>query len=609
VTNSRVFGSVALSMLAVAALVVAPAIAAPGDLTPEQRALKTAIGKLDSQLPLTAADHTALKKAASARKLEQLRVCGDPGNMPLSDINRAGYGNKIIELVAKEMGTEVHYFWRPYLERGITRQTFEVNECDVLLDMPVGFERILTTTPLYKTTYVLAYRNDRGIDISNLDDPKLHELKIGVFQTSGLRSALTKRGIIKNVSLHVLSHNADLKPENQPYQQVKKVLDGKLDVAGIWGPFAGWLKAQGEPLTIQPVNMWEDEIPQEFEIAIGLRNIDWILKYKFDLALEARKAEIEKILRDFGVPLVQCSKCVVQGDLPQHGIYTVPLQESTDQRAGPTPAVAPDQLVTQERVETWLADGADLDTELANAVLAADIARIKFLLTKGADLNKRDSQGYTALQSAARQRKPKLIADLIALKADADATDTDGYTALHHAVLRNSPEAIKALIEGGADANKMTSNGYTPLALAILEDHYKSAAALVEAGADVNTPIGEAKLTPLMLTCGKEGNKLHLGAGKHRVEKWNPKDPGILEIARALIDKGANVNAVSDSGVTALILAASHNNTPVVGLLAQASADVNAKTKDGKTAVDLAKANGNDAVVSLLRLLEQAGSN
>lgn len=579
------------------------------ELSREERALKTAIGKLDSQLPLTAADHTALKKAATARKLEQLRVCGDPGNMPLSDVNRAGYGNKIIELVAKEMGTEVHYFWRPYLERGITRQTFEVNECDVLLDMPVGFERILTTTPLYKTTYVLAWRSDRGIDIANLDDPKLHELKIGVFQTSGLRSALTKRGVIKNVSLHVLSHNADLKPENQPYQQVRKVLAGELDVAGIWGPFAGWLKAQGEPLTIKPVNLWEEEIPQEFEIAIGLRNIDWILKYKFDLALEARKAEIEKILRDFGVPLVQCSKCVVQGDLPQHGIYTVPLQESADQRSGPAPAIAADQLVTQERVEGWLADGADIDTELANAVLAADVARIKFLVGKGADLNKRDSQGYTALQSAARQRKPKLITDLIALKADVNATDQDGYTALHHAVLRNSPEAIAALMQGGADANTLTSTGYTPLALGILEDHYKSALALIEQGADVNSPIGDARLTPLMLASGKEGNKLHLGAGKQRVERWNPKDPGALEIARALIDKGANVNAISETGVTAVILAASHNNAPIVGLLTQAGADVTIKTKDGKTAVDLAKANGNDAVVSLLRLLEQAGPN
>lgn len=600
--------SVALAGLLIGLLLPHVVSATDKDLTPEERALKTAITKLDSQLPLSSADHTALKKAAAARKLDGMRVCGDPGNLPLSDINRAGYQNEIIELVAKEMGAQVNYFWRPYLERGITRQTFESNDCDVLLDMPVGFERVLTTTPLYKTTYVLAYRDDRGIDITSLDDPKLKELKIGVYQTSGIRTALKMRGINTNISLHVLSHNADLKPENQPYQQVQQVVDGKLDVAAVWGPFAGWLKAKGAPLVVKPVNLWEDDIPQEFEVAIGLRNVDWILKYKFDLALEARKADIEQTLREFGVPLVQCSKCVVQGDLPAHGIYTVPLQRDTAAGAG-GPPVAPDQLVTQERVEGWLADGADIETELSNAVLASDLPRIKFLISKGADLNQRDNQGYTALQNAARQRKAKLIEDLIVLKADVNATDSDGYTALHHAVLRNSAETVQALRSHGADGNVPTANGYTALALAIVEDHYKSAIALIDSGVAVDTPVGPARLTPLMLASGKESNMLTLGAGKQRIEKWNPKDPGILDIARALIGKGANVNAVSDTSVTALILAASHNNAPIVGLLAQAGADPHAKTKDGKTAADLARQNGNDAVVSLLKLLEQAGNN
>jgi quinoprotein dehydrogenase-associated probable ABC transporter substrate-binding protein len=584
-----------------------PAVAADKELTAGQRALKAAIGRLEAQLPLHSADHTALKKAAAERKIESLRVCGDPGNLPLSDINRAGYQNKIIETVAAEMGAQVAYFWRPYLERGITRQTFESNECDVLLDIPVGFERVLTTTPLYKTTYVLAYRNDSGFDIESLDDPRLKTLKIGVFQTSSLRTALTKRGIVENVSLHVLSHNADLKPENQPWQQVQQVVDGKLDVAGVWGPFAGWLKAKkNAPLTIRPVNLWENEIPQEFEVAIGLRNIDWILKYKFDLALEARKKEIEQTLREFGVPLVECSKCVVQGDLPAHGIYTQPMPETDPAKRPPLP---PDQLVTRDRLEHWLDEGADPNDELANAVLASDIERIKFLIGKGADLNKQDAQGYTAIQSAARQRDAKLIAALVALKADVNATDRDGYTALHHAVLRNHPESVKALIASGADSNARTRNGSTPLALAIVEDQYKAAVALIEAGADVNMPVGEARLTPLMLTAGKESTRQTLGAGKSRIEKWSPKDPGTIEIARALIEHNANLNAVSATGVTALILAAAHNNTPIVGLLAQAGADPNAKTPDGKTATDLARRNGNDAVVSLLKLLDQAGNN
>lgn len=573
--------------------------------------LRAAFSRLEAQLPMTAGDHTALKKAAAARKLSTLRVCGDPGNMPLSDINRAGFQNKVIELVASEMGADVNYFWRPYLMRGITRQTFETNDCDILLDLPAqGFAGgIITSNPVYKTTYVLAYRNDKGFDFKSLDDPKLREVKIGVFQTSGLRTALTRRGIISNVSLHVVSHNADLKLENQPWQQVQHVVDGKLDVAGVWGPFAGWLKAKGEPLIVQPVNTWEDEIPQEFELAIGLRKVDWVLKYKLDLALEARRADIEKILREFGVPLVQCSKCVVQGDLPQHGIYTKPIYTEPSPDAVAATVKSPDQLVTRQRLEAWLQDGADVNLELANAVLASDIERIRFLVEKGADINNRDNQGYAVLQNAARNRDDKVVAELLALKADVNATDSDGMTALHHAVMRNHPETIKALAEGGAALDVKNRDGYTPLTMAIIEDQFKSAIALIEAGAPLATPVGDAKLTPLMLTAGKEGNRLTLGAGVSRVEKFNPKDPGPIDIARALIAKGADVNAVSGTGLSALLLAAAHNNAPIVGLLADAGANRNFRNLEGKSASDLAMQNGNTAVVSLLKLLDQAGSS
>jgi len=588
-------------------IAAAPALAAGNEAVSE--ALRNAFTRLDNQLPLTAADHTALKKAAAERVVSSLRVCGDPGNLPLSDINRAGFQNKVIELVAREVGAEVNYFWRPYLMRGITRQTFDTNDCDLLLDMPAtGFEGIITTNPVYKTTYVLAYRNDRGIEIDSLDDPDLKTLKIGVFQTSALRTALTRRGVISNVSLHVLSHNADLKPENQPYQQVQKVVDGQLDVAGVWGPFAGWLKTmKGAPLTIVPTNMWEDDIPQEFELAIGLHRVDWVLKYKLDLALEARRVEIEKILRDYGVPLVKCSKCTVPGDLQAHGAYNR-VRVLSDAPSDPSKK-AKDQIVDQARLDAWLAEGADVNQEFANAVLAGDVRRMTFLVSKGADVNGLDKQGYPALTNAARRKDEEVVKALIGLKADVSVRDQDGYTALDHAVLRNFGPGIAALAAAGADLDARNPDGFTPLAIAIIEDQFKAAMALIAAGAPVESAVGDAGLTPLMLASGKDGRRLTLGAGVSRVEKIDPKEPDPMMISRSLIEKGANVNAVSKSGVTALILAAAHNNAPIVGVLAEAGADRNFRNSDGKTASDIAQQNGNTAVVSLLRLLDQATSN
>lgn len=602
------------SVLAGLAVVVQPVVTALPSWSAGDEAvsepLRNAFMRLDNQLPLTAADHTALKKAAAERVHDTLRVCGDPGNLPLSDINRAGFQNKVIELVAKEIGAEVKYFWRPYLMRGITRQTFDTNDCDLLLDMPAtGFEGIITTNPVYKTTYVLAYHNDRGIEIDSLDDPDLKTLKIGVFQTSGLRTALARRGVMSNVSLHVLSHNADLKPENQPWTQVQRVVDGELDVAAVWGPFAGWVKTmKGAPITIVPTNMWEEDIPQEFELAIGLRRVDWVLKYKLDLALEARRSEIEKVLRDYGVPLVKCSKCAVPGDLPAHGAYNKVKTVSAATPSDPSKK-AKDQIVDRARLKAWLAEGADVNQEFANAVLAGDLDRMEFLVEKGADVNRPDKQGHPALHSATRRKDEEIVRKLVDLKADIGAKDQDSFTALDHAVLRNFGPGVAILAAAGADLDQRNADGFTPLAIAIIEDQYKAAVALIEAGAPAESTVGDAGLTPLMLAAGKENRRLTLGAGVSRVEKIDPKEPDPLVISKLLIDKGVDVNAVSKSGVTALILAAAHNNTPIVGLLAQAGADRNFRDRDGKTASDIAQRNGNTAVVSLLRLLDQATGN
>jgi len=553
---------------------------------------------------LTAAEKTAAKAAAKEafekKTLGKLNVCADPGNLPLSDINRNGFQNKIAEVIAYALGADLIYFWRPYLERGLTRETFDDNVCDVLLDLPADYGPALTTFPIYRTTYVLAYRNDRGFDFKGFDDPALKKLKIGVFQTSSVREVLTKRGLAPNLVLHTLSHNADLAPENQPWRQVQEVIDGKLDVAAVWGPFAGWLKTtKGAPLVIQPVNLWEDYIPLEFELAAGVRKRDAKLKYLLEYALEASKGEIAKILNDYGVPLVQCSRCLIQGTLPSHGSYT----ELSASIYGPHPEKAtPDQIVTKERVDNWLAEGADLTQELANAVLAADVERIKFLVKeKGADVNARDPQGYAPVHTAARNRHPDLIEVLAGLGADLNAPDSSGMTPLLHAAMRNHVPTIKALLAHKADIEKPGPQGYSPLALAIAESKFEAAQALLESGADINKAVGPDQLTPLMVAASQ------VGAGEGAV--FLPGSIRPIDIARALIVRGAAVNAQSKEGVTPLMIAAARNSAPMIGLLGQAGAKLDIKSAEGKTAADIAAQNGADAAARALKLVEKSALN
>ena len=274
----------------------------------------------------------------------------------------------------------------------------------------------------------------KGLELTGLDDPKLKDLTIGLFQTSGIRLALSKRGIIDNVKLQVQTHDGDLVPENQPWYVVQRMLDGEFDVAAAFGPFAGWVKTmKGEPVTVLPVNLDDDTVPLEFELGLGVRRTDAFLKYMLEFALEDNEEKVEQILREYGVPLVQCSRCIVAGDLPAHGSYIA----LADQKFEARPDLAsPDQVVTKEKLEAWLAEGADVNEELSSAIIASDGDRVKFLVEKGADVNKPDPQGWTPLQNAARQRKDAMVKLLIELGADPGSSRSrrhDPVGCRHHA--------------------------------------------------------------------------------------------------------------------------------------------------------------------------------
>lgn len=548
---------------------------------------------------LTPSEQIAIRAAAKAvykgKKIKTLAVCADPGNMPLSNIKQEGFQNKIASLLADAMGARVVYYWRPFIERGLTRQTFDEGMCDVMFDIPANYGRLLTTNPVYRSTYVLAYRNDKGLNLTGLDDPQLKNLKIGVFQTSGIREALAKRGIT-DLTLQIQTHDADLIIEHQPYFIVQKALNGDLDVAAVWGPFAGWLKTmKHEPLTILPVNLQEDRVPLEFDLAVGVRRTDAMLKYVLEFAMDDKKDEIEKIFKDYGVPLVQCSRCLVQGDLPAHGYYNTVSQDEFKPRPD---LAAPDQVVTKDKVEQWLEQGADLTEELSNAVNANDPDRITFLLGKGADINKLNSNGAAPLHIAARQRHEDLIKLLVDNKADVNEVDGNGMTPLMHAVMRDHVPSIKVLLANGAKIEQAGPEGFPPLSVAIVESKYEAAKALLDAGAEVNVAAGPDGLTPLMVAAGQ--------SAPAEGARFLPDSTKPIDIATELLAKGAKVNAQSKSGITPLMVAAANNNAPMIGLLIESGADASLKDAQGKTALDVAGANGNIEAQQAIKVLGTA---
>jgi hypothetical protein len=211
---------------------------------------------------LDQAEIDAAKQAARTTHFPTLRVCADPGNMPLSDRAGEGYQNKILEVLARAMGARLSYYWRSYTGNIVGQAFGQADECDLLMDMPVNYPDSLSTVPIYRTTYVLVSRNDEKLSIKSLDDPRLRQLRLGVFQISALRQALSNHGVVANVQVWPVSSDTEWVPAHQPWQQVEEVVDGKLDVAAAWGPMAGWLKSmKGAQITLEPVNLMDNQVP------------------------------------------------------------------------------------------------------------------------------------------------------------------------------------------------------------------------------------------------------------------------------------------------------------------------------------------------------------
>jgi hypothetical protein len=165
---------------------------------------------LKSRIAAGAAILLATVGIACASTLDSLTVCADPGNMPLSNDKGQGFENKIAEVIGKALGTGVNYYWRPSIERGLMRTTLSAGNCDVWMDMTSDTEGAMILRPLYRSTFVFAYRNDKGIHIKNFDDPALKKLRVGVYQISAMREVLLDHGVIANTVIQYLSHDADL---------------------------------------------------------------------------------------------------------------------------------------------------------------------------------------------------------------------------------------------------------------------------------------------------------------------------------------------------------------------------------------------------------------
>lgn len=245
---------------------------------------------------------------------DALRVCQDPNNLPFANDKEEGFENRIAELLGKHLGVPVTYFNYPQrfvFIRNTLRYKLpgEDYPCDVIIGVPVGFDQVAVTKPYYRSTYAMVFAQGKGLDdVNSVDDflalgpERLSKLKIGLYDKSPASQWMDRHNLVD---------------QGVPYQTINVAMDhyvgdiidkdlagGKLDVAIVWGPVAGYYASKfNPPMKVVPMKS-EPGVQFDFAFGMGIRRGEPEWKAQLEGFLDTHQAQIAEILKTYNVPLI-----------------------------------------------------------------------------------------------------------------------------------------------------------------------------------------------------------------------------------------------------------------------------------------------------------------
>ena len=254
-----------------------------------------------------------------------LRVCADPYMLPFSNMEGAGYENKIAELFAEKMGVELEYTWFPQ-RMGFIRNTLKSTEgskddseyrCDLVMTVPSKFELAATTEPYYTANYMLVYIKGRGLD--DITDPEMlneeyietnkPDFKFGLSDKGPAQLWVFYQGLMGNM---VPYQGQPGNPKIHPGKiLMDDLVEGKFDATIVWGATAGYYAKQYKDKTefvllpLKSIDKRNAEARYQYSMSMAVRYGEKQWKNKINQLIEENKDEIHRILIDFGVPLIK----------------------------------------------------------------------------------------------------------------------------------------------------------------------------------------------------------------------------------------------------------------------------------------------------------------
>ena len=236
-----------------------------------------------------------------------LRICADPNNLPYSAQNNEGYENKIADLFAKKLGNiPVTYSWYP-MTSGFVRRTLDAKTCDLIVTFPAIHEFVQNSNPFYNSSYVFMSLEERNINIKTLSDPEIKEkkYKIGIIHATPPTSYVAKYKLFEQAKFY--RQAADPRKQKPWTDITNDLVNGKIDIAILWGPLAGYeAKKAKKPIKIVPLT--KEEIVSRgklvYRFTMGIRRNEPEWEKTINNLIKDNQEEINEILRGYGVPLL-----------------------------------------------------------------------------------------------------------------------------------------------------------------------------------------------------------------------------------------------------------------------------------------------------------------
>ena len=281
---------------------------------------------------------------------------------------------------------------------------------------------------------------------------------------------------------------------------------------------------------------------------------------------------------------------------------------------------------------TGLVNAQTAESPLADAARRQDAAALRALLRDGADVDRPQGDGATALHWAAYRDDVETVRLLLAAGAAVDPANALGVTPLWLAANNGSPAVVEALVSAGADPNRALPSGETPLMTASRTGSAAVVGALLARRADPHAREHAHEQTALMWAAAQghpEVVRLLLEAGARADDRsmvysqvvsssGNADRSGVFEVmqggytpllfaarrgdaasARLLVAAGADVDAAAASGTSPLVVAAHSGHGPLAAFLLDAGADPGAADA-GYAALHAAVLRGDPGLVRAL---------